>query len=140
MPPLVTWYADEQAEVTREHLKHYENSSSPGLIIVEAAAVSPEGRLAETQLGIFDDRQVEGLKKLADLIRNRGGIPGIQIHHAGRTATIEKTYGKTPVCPSILPEDLESEHQIQEMDQDDIKRVQDCFKQAVLRAEAAGFV
>ncbi len=140
MAPLVTWYADKKAEVTPAHLKHYENSIGPGLIIVEATTVSPEGRLADTQLGIFEDRHVEGLKKLAEIIRKSGGVPGIQIHHAGRSTNIRKTYGEIPVCPSILPEDLEAEREIREMDKDDIVRVQECFKQAALRAEAAGFV
>ena len=88
MPPMVIWQAAESAEVNERHLKHYRDRQGPGLIIVEATTVSPEGRLNEHQLGAFEDRQISGLTKLAKVIHDGGGAAGIQLHHAGGLLTI----------------------------------------------------
>ena len=93
MAPLATWHSDVSGEVNEKHMIHYGERKGPGLVIVEATAVSPEGRLARTQLGIFEDRHIHGLKKLASLIQSNGSVPGIQIHHAGGQAPVETTYG-----------------------------------------------
>lgn len=137
MPPLVTWQADESAEVTDVHRRHYRNSSPGcGMVIVEATTVSPEGRLAATQLGIFEDRHVSGLGSLAEIIREAGALPGIQIHHAGGKTNREKTYGATPLVPSILPG---TEGTVAELADADIERIIEAFAVGARRAVEAGF-
>ena len=106
MPPLVIWESDESAEVKNAHLEHYRNHQGPGLIIVEATTVSPEGRLHGTQLGIFSDRHIDGLQNLAAVIHAGGAVAGIQLHHAGGRATVETAYGLTPLVPSTGNLDL----------------------------------
>ncbi|MFP4231328.1 MAG: hypothetical protein ACLFRR_05720, partial [Spirochaetaceae bacterium] len=65
MPPMVTWKAGKDGTVTDDHLEHYRECGGAGLTVVEATAVSPEGRLAATQLGLFDDGQIPGMRRLA---------------------------------------------------------------------------
>lgn len=137
MAPLATWHSDISGEVNEKHMIHYGERKGPGLVIVEATAVSPEGRLARTQLGIFEDRHMEGLKKLSSLIRSNGSVPGIQIHHAGGKATLETTYGLMPLLPSR--QGVREGMECQEMSVEDIHRIQRDFADGAERAVAAGF-
>mgnify|MGYP001068327536 CR=1 FL=1 len=83
MPPMVVWKATADGTVTEPILEHYRRSAGPGMVIVEATVVSPEGRLARTQIGAFEDRHVDGLARLAELIHGAGAVASIQLHHAG---------------------------------------------------------
>ncbi len=136
MPPLVIWKADESAEVNDAHVNHYRDTAPGcGLVVLEATTVSPEGRLASTQLGIFEDRQIPGLRQLAGTIRNAGALPGIQLHHAGGRTDTVKTWGAVPLAPSPVPEKPE----IRELADDDIRRIIADFAAAAERAVEAGF-
>lgn len=136
MPPLVIWKAREEALVTEEHLRHYRRTvPGCGLVVVEATTVSPEGRLAETQLGLFDERQVPGMCRLADAIRETGALPGIQLHHAGGRTDRKKTWGATPLAPSAIPDNEE----VRELREDEILRIIGDFTRAARRAVEAGF-
>ena len=137
MPPMVIWASDESGEVKQAHLDHYAEHKGPGLIIVEATTVSPEGRLRETQLGIFDDRHLEGLRSLADTIKSGGAAAGIQIHHAGGKATPEITYGRTPLVPS--KEGYPADKVCAELEESDIRRIIGDFAAGARRAVLAGF-
>jgi 2,4-dienoyl-CoA reductase-like NADH-dependent reductase (Old Yellow Enzyme family) len=137
MPPMVIWASDQSGEVRDAHLKHYAARRGPGLIIVEATAVAPEGRLAATQLGIFDAHQVTGLSHLAEVIQRGGAVPGIQLHHAGGKATLETTYGRTPLVPSKCA--LPADKVCTELSTDDIRRIIDAFVSGARRAVRAGF-
>jgi len=137
MAPLATWLSDESGEVKQSHIEHYHNRKGPGLIIVEATAVSPEGRLSATQLGIFNDNQLNGLKKLADTIKSDGAMPGIQIHHAGGKATLKSTYGLIPLVPSAVG--VKEGKECRELTIDEIHRIQNDFVLGARRAVKAGF-
>ena len=58
-----------------------------GLVIAEAAAVSPEGRITPDDLGIWKDEHVELLKRITAFIELQGSVAGIQLAHAGRKAS-----------------------------------------------------
>lgn len=83
MPPMVIYRASEEGLVTQAHIDHYRSAAGPGLMIVEGTAVLPEGRISRRQLGIFQDRQIGGLARIAEAIHAGGGVAAIQIHHAG---------------------------------------------------------
>lgn len=139
MPPLVIWQSDKTAEVKDVHLKHYAASVGPGLMILEATTVSPEGKLHANQLGIFEDRHIDGLSRLAATIEEGGAVPGIQLHHAGGRSTRETNWGLVPQAPSIdglLPP---SDTTCLALSVDEIKRVQADFVAAAERAIQAGF-
>lgn len=58
-----------------------------GLVIAEAVAVSPEGRISPADLGIWNDEQMSALKRITTFIREQGSASGIQLAHAGRKAS-----------------------------------------------------
>ncbi len=136
MPPLVIWKADETGMVTEDHLAHYQRSAGPGLIIAEATAVAPEGRLAATQLGAWSDDHLPGLRRLADAISRTGALPGIQLHHAGGSARLESTCGLPPRVPSIVER---SPDRAIAMTDGDVEQTITAFARATRRALEAGF-
>jgi 2,4-dienoyl-CoA reductase-like NADH-dependent reductase (Old Yellow Enzyme family) len=71
------------------HLVHLGSRAvgGAGLIIMEATAVSPEGRISPGDLGIWKDEQVDFLKRITSFIASQGSVPGIQLAHAGRKAS-----------------------------------------------------
>jgi 2,4-dienoyl-CoA reductase-like NADH-dependent reductase (Old Yellow Enzyme family) len=83
-----------------------------GLILTEATAVNPEGRISRADLGLWNDRQQEALARIAAFVRGHGAVPGIQLGHAGRKASTDlpwrgggavspgDPYGWRPVAPS----------------------------------------
>lgn len=86
------------------------------LVITEASAISPEGRITPHDLGIYKDEHVPGLKRITDFLHQHGAHAGIQLAHAGRKASMAVPWEKTrmipateggwqPVAPSALPFD-----------------------------------
>ena len=136
MPPMVVWNAAEDGAVTAFIREHYRRSGGAGMVIVEATAVSPEGRLARKQLGIFEDRHVAGIAEIARIVHSSGALASIQLHHAGRNTNLENTFGLPLVAPSavaakdVVPTELAVEG---------IERILDCFAAAARRASEAGF-
>ncbi len=71
-----------------------------GLIIAEAAAVSPEGRITPDDLGIWTDEHIAGLKHINTFIEANGAVAGIQLGHAGRKASHRRPWeGGTAIAP-----------------------------------------
>ncbi|MCU1310404.1 MAG: oxidoreductase [Candidatus Angelobacter sp.] len=84
------------------HLVHLGSRAVGGaaLVIAEAAAVTPEGRITPQDLGIWDDRHVEMLKRIFDFIAAQGAFAGVQLAHAGRKASTNEPWkGGTPISP-----------------------------------------
>src|SRR5213594_4017513 len=63
-----------------------------GLVIAEASAVTPEGRITPYDLGIWSDAHVEALARIARCIRQHGAVAGIQLAHAGRKASTARPW------------------------------------------------
>jgi len=84
MPPITTNYASPDGFVTNDVMQFYrERSKDVGLVIVEVAAVRPDGRLVPCSLGLWEDGHVTGMKRLADAIREQGAAAVVQLNHAG---------------------------------------------------------
>lgn len=122
-----------------------------GLVIVEATAVSPEGRITPNCLGLWNDAQAEALKPTVAAIKAGGAVPGIQIGHAGRKANATRPwegddhiaesdprYWQT-IAPSALAFGGHLSRVPQAMTVEDIARVRGDFVAAAKRALAAGF-
>ena len=133
------------------HYVHYGTRAigGVGLIVVEATAVSPEGRITPSDLGLWNDDHIAELKRITEFIHQHDSIAGIQIAHAGRKASHNtpdkggkqlsgKEGGWLTVGPSAIPFD-ESENPPVELDKLGIKAVVDEFKTAAFRAKHAGF-
>ena len=136
MPPLVIWKSDRSGEVGDDHVEHYARSVGPALMIVEATTVASDGRLAGSQLGIWSDEHIAGLRRLADVIHDSGALAGIQIHHAGASSSLEENYGEAPKVPSIVEHSPDG---AEEMSASDIEATVAAFANAAARAVTAGF-
>ncbi|MFI9583392.1 NADH:flavin oxidoreductase/NADH oxidase [Streptomyces sp. NPDC052236] len=134
------------------HFAHYaaRATGGTGLILVEATAVSPEGRISPGDLGLWNDTQVEAARRITSFLESQGTVPGIQLAHAGRKAStdlpwlgggplaVDMEQGWLPVGPSPLPYD--TDHTVPaELTTDRIKEIVGQFADAAKRALAAGF-
>lgn len=84
------------------HLVHLGSRAvgGAGLVMVEATAVSPEGRISPDDSGIWDDRHATGFAPITRFIAEQGAVPGIQLAHAGRKASTDLPWrGGLPLGP-----------------------------------------
>ena len=144
-------YSSEDGFANDWHLVHLGSRAvgGAGLIIVEASAVSPEGRITASDLGIWKDQHIGFLTRITHFIQSQGSIPGIQLAHAGRKASHEIPWkgGATlttaegawqTVAPSAIPF-KEGEPAPLAMEKEDVRKVIDDFQAAAVRALKAGF-
>jgi 2,4-dienoyl-CoA reductase-like NADH-dependent reductase (Old Yellow Enzyme family) len=104
-----------------------------GLTMTCAAHVQRQGQGFPGQLGVWDDRHVEGLSRLASAIEAQGSHAVVQLHHAGMRSP-KDLIGGQPVCPSD-----NAETGARGLTLDEVKRLRDDFIAAARRAERAGF-
>ena len=119
-----------------------------GLVISEAAAVSPEGRITPSDLGIWKDEHIEFLKRITTFIKAQGSVPGIQLAHAGRKASHDvpwkggKALADETAWQTLAPSNIgyaDDEPQPKEMSITEIKQCIADFENAAKRALKAGF-
>jgi len=137
MAPMCMYQSDqEDGSVTDWHRIHYPTRAvgGTGLIILEATAVQPQGRISSRDLGIWEDRHVDGLAELVRLTKMNGAKAGIQLAHAGRKATVEGDIH----APSALAFNDSYKTPV-EMSKKDIAETVEAFRQAAIRADRAGF-
>ncbi|HSH38053.1 MAG TPA: hypothetical protein VK993_04640, partial [Chthoniobacterales bacterium] len=120
-----------------------------GLVIAEATAVVPEGRISPQDLGLWKDEQIEMLGRIFRFVEAQGAVAGIQLAHAGRKASTpppweegsavsESEGGWRPIYAPTAEAFEEGDIVPQEIDAAGIRRVVDAFAAAARRAEAAG--
>jgi len=104
MAPLASFLIEKEGWITDKTIEHYRlrAAGGPAMVIMEACAVSPEGIVSHHQARIDDDRLVEGLSKIAKVMKSEGAVPALQIHHGGRQIS-SKVIGRKPLAPSPLP-------------------------------------
>lgn len=125
-----------------------------GAVMLEACAVTPEGRITNGDIGIWSDDHAARLAPIADFIRSQGSVPAIQLGHAGRKAAMQRPWfgngaltaedharGDRPwpiVAPSAVP--LGEGHLMPAaLDEAGLARIREGFAAAARRADAAGF-
>ena len=119
-----------------------------GLVLTEATAVSPEGRISPSDTGIWNDEQVAAWTRIVDFVHGQGATAGIQLAHAGRKASTRPPFegrgtvpaeegGWATVGPSAVA--FPGIAEPRELTSDDIDRVVADFAEAALRALRAGF-
>lgn len=124
---------------TSFHLAHYVSRATAqvGLIIIEATGITPEGRISDMCLGLYNDEQQAALQEIVEAVHQAGSKIGIQINHAGRKSTAVD--GVDVICgPSAFAYD-ELSRVPHELSEADIKSVVQSFKNAARRADEAGF-
>ena len=133
------------------HLVHLGSRAvgGAGLIITEATAVSPEGRISIVDLGIWKDEHKAKLKEIVDFIHENGSVAGIQLAHAGRKASFdipwespaqvdENRGGWDTLAPSAIPFNPKDKMPIA-LDKLGIEKVKTDFKAAAQRSLEVGF-
>ncbi len=137
MPPMCMYSADNAGYVQGFHRVHYAARAlgGVGLIILEATAIEPKGRISDRDLGIWDDSHIEGLKSLVDICHEYGAKVGIQLAHAGRKSTVDYMECLAP-SPIAFSDRMQKPR---EMTKEDIKDVVDKFGKSAKRALEAGF-
>ena len=144
-------YSSEEGFATDWHLVHLGSRAVGGaaLVIFEATAVSPEGRITAADLGIWHDEHIKGLKRITTFILQHDSIPGIQLAHAGRKAsTVPPWQGGThlsshdggwrTLAPSPIPF-RDTDERPNELSIKQILKIRDDFAAAAERAFDAGF-
>lgn len=134
------------------HLVHLGSRATGGvgLIIQEATAVSPEARISPADLGIWKDEHIEKLKTINEFIVSQNAIPGIQLAHAGRKASVSAPWegnkkldfaqgGWQTVAPSAIPYHDDEPFLPVALDKIGIQKVVADFKAATKRAVLAGY-
>lgn len=133
------------------HLVHLGSRAAggAGLIITEAAAVSPEGRISPDDLGIWKDEHIPPLKRITEFLHANGSAAGIQLAHAGRKASVASPWkggkqlslqdgGWQTVAPGPIPFKPE-ERPPAALNDEGIQKVIGDFTVAAQRSHAAGF-
>jgi len=150
--PMCQYMADD-GFVGDWHRTHYDSLArgGAGLVVIEAAAVAPEGRITPADVGIWSDDRVDALRPIVAAIRKAGAVPGIQIAHAGRKASANRPWegddhipagdprAWQPIAPSAVAFGAGLPRVPQAMTLDDIRRVQQNFVDAAIRVRDAGF-
>lgn len=135
MPPMVRNLATGEGLVTEEVIQHYEECSKGqvGLIIVEAAAITWDHRIMSKNIGVYDDKCIPGLRKLAEAINRHGAKSFIQINHSGLKGLKKDRY----LGPSDIP--VLKNTKAEPISVDEIEDVKQWFVDATRRAKEAGF-
>jgi 2,4-dienoyl-CoA reductase-like NADH-dependent reductase (Old Yellow Enzyme family) len=144
-------YSSEDGVATDWHLVHLGSRAVGGaaLVIAEATAVSPEGRISPGDAGIWAEKHIEPIARINRFIKQHGAVPGIQIAHAGRKASAARPWdggahladdqgGWPTVAPSAIPFGGSLNKVPRAMTEADIAKVQNDFVAAAKRALTAG--
>lgn len=135
IPPMVCFsWTDDSGYVVQKNVDHYRElaEGGAGLIIVEATAITKRGRLADTELGLWEDGQTEGFREIVENAHKNGAKIFIQLVHAGGNGSADDAEG---------PSSYKNFRGItcSEMTKERIEAACRDFAAAALRAKAAGF-
>jgi 2,4-dienoyl-CoA reductase-like NADH-dependent reductase (Old Yellow Enzyme family) len=144
-------YSSEDGMPNDWHFVHLGSRAvgGAGLVMVEATAVSPEGRISPGDSGIWSDAHAGAFKPINAFIKSQSAVPGIQLAHAGRKASTDVPWrggkflreaegGWQTLAPSPIPFS-EGDAPPREMSPGDIEEVIEQFAAAARRSHAAGF-
>jgi 2,4-dienoyl-CoA reductase-like NADH-dependent reductase (Old Yellow Enzyme family) len=138
VPPMVMYHwSDNSGIVSAKHVAHYEAIAKGGaaIIIQEGTCVNPLGRLADSQLGIWSDEHITGLRQITEVVHQYHIPIFVQIHHAGVVGIDEDN-----VCPSNYECVFRDQPKKgRELTKDELKNLQQDFINAGVRAYKAGY-
>jgi 2,4-dienoyl-CoA reductase-like NADH-dependent reductase (Old Yellow Enzyme family) len=144
-------YSSLDGMPTDWHLVHLGSRAvgGAGLVMVEATAVSPEGRISPGDSGIWTDGHAEAFRRITQFIRGQGAAAGIQLAHAGRKASTNLPWsgvgslgpdkgGWIPIAPSAIP--FSSAHSMpRAVTAEDLERIRRQYGEGAEHALKAGF-
>jgi 2,4-dienoyl-CoA reductase-like NADH-dependent reductase (Old Yellow Enzyme family) len=144
-------YSAKEGHPQTWHLVHLGSRAvgGAGLVFTEATAVDAVGRISLGDTGIYTDAHVDSWRPIAQFIKEEGAVPGMQLAHAGRKASVAAPWtggkpikleegGWEPVAPSALAFDA-GYHMPRALTPTEIDAVIVAFRKSTERALAAGF-
>ncbi len=144
-------YSSDEGSPTDWHLVHLGSRAvgGAGLVMVEATAVTPEGRISPDDSGIWDDAHIAPFRRITEFLKEHGAVPAVQLAHAGRKASTDAPWrgggpvgpearGWTPVAPSPVP--FAETHPVpRALETADLDALVEAFVAATRRSLEAGF-
>ncbi len=149
--PMGQYSADHNGCATDWHLVHLGHlaMSGAGLLFTEATAVEPEGRISDSDLGVWSDEQIEPMKRVIDFCRKHGRTKlGMQLAHGGRKGSVTTAWeGQKPISIenggwqlwSASDTPHAGRHTPKALDKAGIERVIKAFADGARRANDMGF-
>ncbi|EOH94521.1 hypothetical protein UAW_02247 [Enterococcus haemoperoxidus ATCC BAA-382] len=138
--PMTTKMSFFDGVVTNDEIEYYAlRSGEVGAFITAAANVHEGGKGWDGELGVYDDRFIPGLAKLAAAIKKNHTKAILQIFHGGRMTDSKVLQGVQPVAPSAVAAERPDAQIPRELTEDEIIEILESFKQATKRAIQAGF-
>ncbi|MFB6110762.1 MAG: NADH:flavin oxidoreductase/NADH oxidase [Halodesulfurarchaeum sp.] len=151
--PMCQYSAGTDGVATDWHRVHYGSRAvgGAGIVIQEATAVEPRGRITPHDLGLWTDDQAEALAPIAEFVADQGAVPAIQLAHAGRKASTARPWeGSGPLQPEeggwrvVGPSGTPYPHDdtpppTDRLDRADIEDIVESFGAAAERAVRAGY-
>ncbi|MBI1987834.1 MAG: NADH:flavin oxidoreductase, partial [Nitrospinae bacterium] len=127
--PTVCGHASEDGYVSDRLLDLYqaEARGGVGMVICHATYIRPDGQGFRAQMGIYDDKCINGLNRLAETIQAAGARATIQIFHAGAIAQPKIIGGRTPVSPSSIPLFLDPTQKTRALEDEEIEELARLF-------------
>ena len=137
LPPMDLYSAGPDGKANDIHFVHYVSRAAGGvgLIIMEATAVVPRGRISDCCLGLWSDDQIEGIHSIVEACQKRGAKMAIQLNHAGRKCAASEPFIHAP-SPIAFSEEYRTP---KEITKEEIKEAVGMFRAAAARAASAGF-
>ena len=150
--PMCQYSCEEMDGLATDwHLVHLGSRATggAGIVMTEATAVTPRGRISPQDLGLWSDEHADALRPATDYIASQGATSAIQLAHAGRKASTYRPgdggaprhdeAGWTPVGPTADPWPADDPLETERLDIEGIERVIDAFVDAAVRAVDVGF-
>ncbi|WP_049925081.1 NADH:flavin oxidoreductase/NADH oxidase [Halopiger goleimassiliensis] len=152
--PMCQYSCDADGLPTEWHRVHYGSRAvgGAGIVMTEATAVEPRGRITPADLGIWSDDHAAALEPIASFVREQGAVPGIQLAHAGHKASKRRPWeGNTPLSPEeggwevlspssdAYPPFSGDRPAITKATEDDLQAVVEAYRTAAARSLEAGF-
>lgn len=144
MSPMCMYRAKDDGKVTPWHQIHYATRAvgGVGVVMLEATAITPPGRISPHDLGLWSDDQIPALATLTRTLKELGAVPAVQLAHAGRKAGVNREGrpidGWTRIAPSALPFS-QNFPAPSAMSDEDLEATRKAWVAAAERALAAGF-
>ncbi|KSZ56408.1 NADH-dependent oxidoreductase [Rhodococcus pyridinivorans KG-16] len=137
--PMERNYCAPDGGMTDEYIAYLERRAAGGaaLVFTEASYVRADGKGRIRQMGVDDDDRIPGIARMAEALHAHGALVGVELNHGGRTAQ-GTVSGFVPVAPSQIPCAVVGGEMPEQLDDDDIEHIIECFGEAAARCEKAG--
>lgn len=140
VPPMGTNYGTYEGMVTDQLVNYYATRAKGGfgLLFTEVTAVAPNGKAILNEIGLWDDAQIPGMRRLVDAVHAAGAPIFAQLHHAGRQTAPPYIFNELPVGASHIPCPMLNVP-VRELTSEEVWAMVDNYANAAKRAQEAGF-